>query len=44
MRYRHEIFVGAKCGQKLGQVRKWLHSDALADPYDPASQDHNAQT
>jgi len=25
----HEIFTGARCDQKLGQDRKWLHSDAL---------------
>jgi len=29
LRYRHENFVGARYGQRLRQVRKWLHSDAL---------------
>jgi len=24
----HKIFMGARYGQKLGRVRKWLHSDA----------------
>jgi len=27
--YHHEIFMGAKHGQVLGRVRKWLHSGAL---------------
>jgi len=29
LRYHHEILRGAKCDQKLGRVRKWLHFDAL---------------
>ena len=29
LRYHHEMFMGARCGQKLGQFQKWLQSDAL---------------
>ena len=29
LRCHHERFMGARCGQKLGRVRKWLHCDAL---------------
>ena len=29
MRYYHEIFMEASCGQDLGSVQKWLHRDGL---------------
>jgi len=29
LRYCHQIFMGARCGLKLGRVLKWLYSDAL---------------
>jgi len=29
LRYHHEIVTGARHGQKLGRLRKWLHSDTL---------------
>jgi len=32
LRYHHEMVVGARYSQKLGQIWKWLHSNALADP------------